>query len=316
VDAETEVGGNLKRILILAAFALAVRADTYYVTVAGLGGESEYEQRFAAWAKDLDKVLKAEPGAKVETLSGAEATKANIEAKLRTIAGQAKADDQVVLMLIGHGTWDDRDYKFALPGPDISAAELATLLDRIQARELVVDMTTSSGGAIPFLQKPKRAVITATKAGSEKSSVVVFTRYWIEALNDPAADTDKNEIISALEAFKYAEAKTTKFFETENRLATEHALLEDTGKGDGVKDPKAENGEGLQAGRFSLIHLGTSASISKDPKKLELLKKKEEIDGKLDELRYQKAAMDPREYRTQLQTLMVEMAQTQAELDK
>ncbi len=146
MDAETEVGGNLKRILILAAFALAVRADTYYVTVAGLGGESEYEQRFAAWAKDLDKVLKAEPGAKVETLSGAEATKANIEAKLRTIAGQAKADDQVVLMLIGHGTWDDRDYKFALPGPDISAAELATLLDRIQARELVVDMTTSSGG--------------------------------------------------------------------------------------------------------------------------------------------------------------------------
>ncbi len=146
--------------------------------------------------------------------------------------------------------------------------------------------------------------------------MVVFTRYWIEALNDPAADADKNDIISALEAFKYAEAKTTKFFETENRLATEHALLEDTGKGDGVKDPSAENGEGLQAGRFSLIHLGTSASISKDPKKLELLKKKEEIDGKLDELRYQKAAMDPREYRTQLQTLMVEMAQTQAELDK
>jgi hypothetical protein len=303
-------------IILLAALAVAARADTYFVTVAGLGGETEFEQRFSGWATDLDKILKAEPGAKVETLSGAQATKANIEAKLRAIAQTAKADDQVVLMLIGHGTWDDREYKFALPGPDISAAEVASLLDKIQARELVVDMTTSSGGAIPFLQKPKRAVITATKAGSEKSSVVVFTRYWIEALRDPAADADKNDIISALEAFKYAEVKTTKFFETENRLATEHALLEDTGKGDGVKDPSAENGEGLQAGRFGLIHLGAVASIVKDPKKLELLKKKEDIDGKLDELRYQKAAMDPREYRQQLQTLMVQMAETQAELDK
>ncbi len=59
-----------------------------------------------------------------------------------------------------------------------------------------------------------------------------------------------------------------------------------------------------------------SSIVSKDPKKLELLKKKEDIDGQLDELRYQKAAMDPREYRTQLQTLMVQMAETQAELDK
>jgi hypothetical protein len=306
----------VKSIIILAAFALAARADTYFVTVAGLGGETEFENRFAGWANDLDKILKAEPSARVETLSGANATKANVEAKLRAIATQAKADDQVVLMLIGHGTWDDRDYKFALPGPDISAAEIGTLLDKIPARELVVDMTTSSGGSIPFLQKPKRAIITATKSGTEKSSVVVFTRYWIEALRDPAADADKNDIISALEAFKYAEAKTSKFFETENRLATEHALLEDTGKGEGTKEPKAENGEGLAASRMALIHLGAVASIVKDPKKLDLLKKKEEIDGKLDELRYQKAAMDPREYRTQLQQLMVQMAETQAELDK
>ena len=53
--------------------------------------------------------------------------------------------------------------------------------------------------------------------------MVVFPRYWIEALKDPATDADKNESISALEAFRYAQAKVTKFFETQNRLATEHA---------------------------------------------------------------------------------------------
>ncbi len=39
--------------------ALPTRAASYYVTVAGLGGEPDYEQRFTALAKDLEKLLKA-----------------------------------------------------------------------------------------------------------------------------------------------------------------------------------------------------------------------------------------------------------------
>jgi hypothetical protein len=159
-------------------------------------------------------------------------------------------------------------------------------------------------------------VIAATKAGTEKSSVAIFPRYWIEALRDPASDADKNDTVSALEAFKYAQAKVEKFFTTENRLATEHAVIEDTGKGDGVKDPSADNGEGLAAGRFILVHLGTSAAAAKDPAKQQLVKHLEDLDAKLDELKYEKASIDPADYRRQLQTLMIDRAQTQAELDK
>jgi hypothetical protein len=300
---------------LLAAFTLVARADTYFLTVAGVGGEQEYEQRFSGWAKDLDKVVREEPGAKVETLTGKDATKANVEAKLRTIAAQAKADDSVVVTLIGHGTYDDRDYKFALPGPDISGTELAQLLDRIQARVLVVNTTSSSGGSIPILQKGKRVVITATKTGTEKN-VTVFARYWIEALRDPAADTDKNGIITALEAFKYAQAKTDKYFEGQNWLSTEHCLLEDSGRGDGVKDPGPENGEGQTAGRFALLHLGAVAAVVNDPKKQELLKKKEELETQIDDLKYHKAAMDTQQYQTELRKLLLDLAQTQGELDK
>lgn len=300
---------------VLAAFSLSARADSYFLTVAGLGGESEFETRFEDWAKQLDTIYKSDPSAKVETLSGAQATKANIEAKLRSYAS-AKPDDQVVITLIGHGTFDDREYKLALPGPDISATDLGMLLDKIPARQLVVDMTTSSGGAIPILEKPKRVIIAATKTGTEKSSVAIFPRYWIEALRDAAADTDKNETISALEAFKYAQSKVEKFFTTENRLATEHAVIEDAGKGDGVKDPSAENGEGLNAARFTLVHLGASAAVAKDPAKQQLVKHLEDLDAKLDQLKYEKASIDPADYRKQLQTLMIDRAQTQAELDK
>lgn len=306
-----------KSVLIglLTVFATAAYADSYFVTVAGLGGEAEFEQRFEDWAKQLDKIYHSDPTAKVDTLSGAQATKMNVEAKLRALAS-TKPDDQVVVTLIGHGTFDDRDYKLALPGPDISATELGQLLDKIPARQLIVDMTTSSGGAIPILEKQKRVVIAATKTGTEKSSVVIFPRYWIEALQDASTDTDKNDSISALEAFKYAQAKVEKFFTTENRLATEHAVIEDAGKGDGVKDPSADNGEGLNAARFVLVHLGSSAAVAKDPAKQKLVKHLEDLDAELDQLKYEKASIDPADYRKRLQTLMIDRAQTQAELDK
>jgi hypothetical protein len=308
----------LRRAVLLFAVAqtaFLAKADTYFLTVAGLGGEQEYEQRFSGWAKDLDKVLRSESGAKVDTLFGGDATKVNVEAKLRAIASQAKADDEFVLFLIGHGTFDEREYKFSLPGPDISATELAALLDKIPAHELVVNMTSSSGGSIPILEKPKRVIITATKTGNEKN-LTAFARYFIEALRDPAADADKSETITALEAFKYAEAKTAKFYESNNHLATEHALLEDAGKGEGVKDPSAENGEGLIATRFTLIHLGSVAAIAKDPAKQQLLKHKEEVESAIDELKYRKASMEVPQYRAQLQQYLLDLAKTQAELDK
>ncbi len=296
--------------------AAGLRADTFYFTVAGLGGEPEYDARFSGWAKDLDKLLhEVEPHAKIKTLYGAEATRANVEAYLREVAKDSKPDDSLVLMLIGHGTFDEFDYKFNLPGPDLSAAQLAGLLDKISAHQLIVNMTSASGGSIAVLEKPKRVVITATKAGSEKNATV-FPRYWIEGMRDPSADVDKNEIVTALEVFKYAEDKTAKFYETQKRLSTEHPLIEDAGKGEGVKTPSAENGEGLTATRFAVLHLGASAAQSRDPAKLQLLKQKEQLEAAIDDLKYRKASMAVQEYRAQLSELLLELARTQEALDK
>lgn len=303
--------------LVLTLLAPALRAETFYVTIAGLGGEPEYEQRFEGWAKDIDKLLKqAEPTAKITTMIGEGATKNTIETKFHEIAQQAKPDDSVVVMLIGHGSFDESDYKFNIPGPDLTGTELSNLLDKIPAKhQLVVNMTSASGGSIVSLEKPGRVVIAATKSGTEKNATY-FARYWIEALRDPAADSDKNQVITALEAFRYAEEKTAKFFETQNRLATEHALIEDTGKGEGVKAPGPDNGEGLASGHFAVLHLGAVAAQINDPEKLKLLKRKEELEQAIDELKYKKASMDLADYRKQLQGYLVELAKTQEALDK
>ena len=307
----------MRPVLLFLATGLWLHAATFYVTIAGLGGEPDYEQRFSTWAQEIDKLLKGTAGdANVTTLYGKDATKARIQTALADIGRQAKANDALVVMLIGHGGFDGVDYKINLPGPDLSAIELGALLDRIPAgRQLVVNMTSASGGSRSALEKPNRAIITATKTGSEKNATV-FARYWVEALRDTAADTDKNGVITALEAYRYAEQKTANFYETQKRLATEHPMLEDTGKGDGVRAPSVENGEGLLASRFTLLRIGEAQISAATPEKKELLAKREELEQQIDQLKYQKAAMPVEQYKKQLAALLLELAKTQAELDK
>jgi len=308
----------MKRTFLLAllcALALPVQAATYFVIVAGLGGEPDYEQRFTSAANDLDRILKsAGVSAYVTTLTGKQATAAELKKAIQVVAQEAKPEDDFSLVLIGHGSFDGVDYKFNLVGPDMTAAEIAALCDRIPARrQLIVDTTSASGGAIAALERPGRAVIAATKSGTEKNATV-FARYWVEALQDPAADTDKSESVSAMEAFNYATRKTAAFYEGQKRLATEHAVFNDTGHGEPARE--ADQGQGTLLESFTLLRLGASQQTANDPAKRALLERKEALEQKIDTLKYQKAAMDPADYKTQLTEALVELAKVQEELDK
>jgi hypothetical protein len=247
-------------------------------------------------------------------------TREQILARFDAIAKQAKPTDSLVVMLIGHGTYDGVDYKFNIPGPDITGVELASLLDRVPAnRQLVMNATSCSGASIEFLRKPNRIVIAATKTGTEKNATI-FARYWAEALREPAVDVDKNESVSALEAFHYAQKKTKEFFDTQKRLATEHAVLEDTGKGAGVpatgNGPDLETGEGKLAASFAVVRLGANADAAKDPAKRALLDQKEQVETAIDELKYNKAGMAADDYKKQLTRLLLQLSRIQTEIDK
>ncbi len=301
--------------LVLAT--VPVWGATYYVTVAGLGGEPDYEQRFTENATDLDKIFKASAGAHVFTLTGKQATKARLTEVMGQVAREAKAEDDFVLTLIGHGSFDGAEYKFNLVGPDVTAAELAGLCDKVATkRQLVVDTTSASGGAVAALRRPGRAVIAATKSGTEKNATV-FARYWVEALRDPTADTDKTDSISAAEAFTYADRKTAEFYASQKRLATEHAQFEDTGKGEAVRSAALGQGrEGALMSMLTVVRIGAAQAAMNDPAKRDLMTKKEELEQKIDGLKYQKAAMEPGEYKKELTAALVELAKVQAELDK
>ena len=294
--------------------AAPLHAATFYVTVSGLGGEPDYEQRFTAAARDLDKVFRSAPGAHVTTLSGRDATKAHLTEALASVAREARADDDFMLVLIGHGSFDGAEYKFNLVGPDLSAEELATLCNRIPSRrQLIVNTTSASGGSVAALERTGRAVVAATKSGTEKNATI-FARYWVEALQDPAVDLDKSDSVSALEAFQYADRKTAAFYESQKRLATEHAVFEDTGRGEPVRTPGS--GEGSLLGNITVLRIGAGQLAANDPAKRDLLARKELLESKIDTLKYGKAAMDPADYKKQLTEMLLQLAETQGELDK
>ena len=306
----------MKRLAtLLLASALSAHTSTYWITITGLGGETDYTQRYKMWAEDVETSLKRAGGdTNVTTLQVP--TREQVRARFGEVAKQAKATDSLIVMLIGHGTYDGADYKFNLQGPDITATELSTLMDHVPAqRQLIVNTTECSGGGIEHLHRPGRIVISATRAGTERNATV-FARYFAEALREPSADTDKNEAISALEAFRYAQQKTTDYFETNKRLASEHSVIEDTGKGAGERTVTAENGQGKLAGSFTVVRLGANAAAARDPAKRPLLDRKEQIEQGIERLKFQKAAIPEAEYKRQLTQLLLELAHIQEALDK
>jgi hypothetical protein len=250
-------------------------------------------------------------------MSGATATRQHLHDVLTQLAAEINPDDAFALFLIGHGSFDGSDYKFNVPGPDITAGDLREWLSHIKAsRQLVVNMTSCSGASMAVLAAKNRIVITATKSGNEKNATV-FARYFVDALHDNAADTDKDGNTSALEAFRYTQQKVAAYFVTEKLIASEHSLFSDNGSSNGVRDPSPENQQGLLAGAFPLLRPPTDSTAARaDPAKQKLIKHKDELEARIDRLKYEKSSIPESDYKEQLTALLLDLAKTQAEIDK
>lgn len=304
---------------------VAADAQTYAVILSGIGGDPDYEKIIDGWGKDLHNTLSASglgkenvfwlAGKKQEGAYG-ESRKDQVTKLIATLAARLRPQDVFELFLIGHGSYDDYDYRFNMPGLDLTAREIAGLLEPVKAsRQLIVNMTSASGGSVPDLRRKGRALITSTTAGQERN-FSVFARYFVAGVQDTAADADKNEAISALEAFRYAARETTRYYESAKRLATEHSLIEDKGDSEGAREANVENGQGLLAGAISVRRLGQASAALETPEIRQLRARKRGIEESIEQLKYGKASMESKVYMRQLEKLLVELSRTQAELDQ
>src|SRR5947207_5485399 len=110
----------------------------------------------------------------------------------------------------------------------MAAGDRAAHLKADPARVVFAAMTSSSFAFLRHLSGPGHIVITANDSAAQQFETV-FPEFFIKAFSDAAADGDKDGRVSVFEAFQYAAAGVRSWFDRQNQLPTEHALLDDEG---------------------------------------------------------------------------------------
>ncbi|HEU4834584.1 MAG TPA: hypothetical protein VFS90_09225 [Pyrinomonadaceae bacterium] len=299
---------TLLLILLPASIVCAQKSDPnkFAIIVNGAGGEAVYAKQFEEWTGQLSSVLSAKFGFDAKQLTVLKgATAEDVKRIFTTLKTQLDANNVVFVFFIGHGSFDGKESKFNLVGPDLSATEYNAFLSSLPTRRVVVfNMSSASGEFIKSLSAKGRIVVTATKSGQE-TNATRFPGFFITALNAKDADTDQDGHTSVLEAFVYANRLTADFYKQAGRLATEHAMFDDNG--DGVGREKLEAGEGLLAratylDSLSVDEAAASAATGR------LLKERTRLEGEIEQLIARKASMAEAEYEATLERLFIELA--------
>ncbi len=288
---------------------------THLIVVVGAGGEKEYGENFATWAMRLKDA--AGKGAARLTLIGLNDSKEkdDREALRKTLeTDPKKSAAEMWLVLIGHGTFDGKFARFNMRGPDITAQELDEWLNPFQRPVAVINCASASGAFFKQLSRPGRITITATKSGIEHN-YARFGDFFTARLGTLEADLDKDGQVSLLEAFIVASKQVEEFYQGANRLATEHALLDDNGDGLGTRSDwfrgvratkKAQGGETVDGFRAHQFHLIRSEFERKLPPEIRAERNRVELE--VNHLREAKSKFEEDVYYAEMEKLMLKLA--------
>lgn len=313
---------RLNRILAAAALtalaliprpAFAQAGDRYAVIVEGVSGDESYAKLYRGWVDRISQVLRQKAGMDaahltliVETPGAGEqkSTADVVKATFAKLAKDVKADDQLFVMLIGHGGSTGGDPKFNLVGPDLTTQDWADLLKPIAGHIAFVDTSSASYGFLQALSAPGRVVMTATNSNAQVYDTV-FADGFIAAFSTSDSDADKDGRISLMEAFTYAQRKVGEHFQQAGTMATEHAVFDDTGKG-AASDAASANGAGAVA---SLMFLDVAAKpTSSDPAVQSLIDQQQKLTQQVDDLRRKRPSMTPQAFDEQFEPLIIQLA--------
>ena len=198
---QTQAGPGVRNSsgLGLACFAVLGLArpvaaqDTHLIVIVGVGGDEEHSARFHKWASAVvDAAKKRGVPPRTSSISArAEQDPAHVNGardegeRHQGLPGRREAreaDDELFVLLIGHGSFDGKMGAFNLPGPDLTAGDYATLLDLFKTQKITFVNTASASGAfLQALAGPNRAIVAATKTGGERNETR-FPEFFVEAL--------------------------------------------------------------------------------------------------------------------------------------
>ena len=299
--------------------------DRYALLIGGLGGDAEHTEKFKGYLFDTRKALIESMGfdesnvvvlgenriveeSYIDDLSNAE----NIRAQFGVLSNKVTSQDDVFIMLFGHGGYEGGIARLNIPRRDLSQNDFADLVQAIDARRLVfINTASASAPFIEALAGEGRIVITATRTGTQTNETL-FPQYVVESLTNPGTDRDKDGRISIAEIFAYSAEKTDQWYEDNGHLATENALISDTGSSEGSRiEEMEENGAG-QVAAFTYLSPANAAMLAAggadSPEIASWFEEKNQIELDIAELKAQKGDMNVEEYYAALEVLFVRLA--------
>jgi hypothetical protein len=304
-------------LLGLSLNAVSLAGENYALVVAGASGGEPYAAKYTSWRQSFVSTLRVKfgypddhvivmaesPGAGIRT-----ATRDEVRRTLLDLRGRLTKDDQLVVLLIGHGTAaENNDAKFNLVGPDLKASEWADLLKSFASRVVFVDTTSVSSPFLHHLAAPNRIVVTATDSPAQAFETV-FGGLFIRAFDDPSADADKNGRVSLFEAFTYASGATRAWYEQRGQLPTERPLIDDDG--DGVGHEAWTPGPDGALARATFLQ---PSSIPADAVAAAAVRRQRELESQIEDLKRRRASMPAAAYDAELERLLVELARVSAQ---
>jgi hypothetical protein len=315
------------RALVIAAItslSLAGAASAeqrFALVISGASGGKEYAVQYANWTDSLLQVLTGRlkmSADSVTVLSDSDqpslaATADNVRGILGALRTKMTRDDLLVIVLIGHGTFDGVDAKFNLVGRDLESAEWGALLKTIPGRLVVVNTTAGSFPFIERLAAPRRIVISATDSVAQRFDTV-FPQYFIKAFEDESADLDKNGRISIWEAFASASAGVRRHYQQRGQLSTERALIDDNG--DGVGRGVADDGADGSASSQTYLDETQPGAAPTDEELLRLLQRRALLEAESEELKIRRAFLSAAEYAKEFERIMIDLARVSSEIRK
>ena len=308
-------------LLMTAAVQPVCGQDTHILIITGLGGDPEFRQKFSEWSGTLVSAVGekfAIPAENIIFLSEDPAadpriqgrsTRENVDGAFTTLASNSQPGDYIFVVLIGHGSYANGESRFNLPGPDLTAEDFALRLDQLAERQVAfVNLASASGEFVKALSGEGRAIITATRTGRERNETV-FGGYFIDAFAGEAADLDRDGRVSLWEAFEFARIEVTREYSTSNRIATEHAMLDDNGDGEGSTELLDAADGALARSMFLAADPNLAAArATDDPELKALFGQRAELEQRLEALRAVRGQIDQDRYDTDLEEVLVELA--------
>lgn len=310
-------------LLLLAVRGPAEARDYFTLIVSGASGGPEYAERYDRWRTGLVAALRAQPGFRDDRLlllaetAGAGvgcASREGVQDAIRELAGRMDGQSVLFVLLLGHGTFDGQDAKFNLVGPDLTAAEWAALVEPLPGRLIFVNTSAASAPFLASLAKGGRIVITATESPVQRYATV-FPEFLIRAFVGAAGDFDRNGRVSVWEAFVYASAGVRRWYQERGRLATERALLDDTGDGFGIEAGEMEDGP--RAGLSAAAYVGAGVddvATAQGGEMDRLAARRAALEVEVEELRATRSTLAPERYAAELERLLLELARVSRDM--